>query len=464
MGVPPLATNGAGSAPSSGAGALKRPLATSSGSVPNSPSSTDDSALSSPTSKSLRRPDSARKRAGTTLSSSDDKHSKSSHSSEKEKDKEKKPKTQREKIIDEVLKTEEGYVDSLSLIREKYLLPLKYASRLGVTIFRPGDLEKIMYGIEPIFVLNSALLADLRLRKHDRTVYDMCGAALARYAPSMKLYIDYVNKYDNTIKTIKEYEEANPLFKQFLALTAEDPESANRSLLDFWIMPVQRIPRYALLMTELLKHTPDTHEDHPHIKLALEQFQSIANYINTRKKEYDSQEKVALVQQRLNPKSIPIMRERRTWIAEGTVFMRNSLFIPPKKPIVVKKGKPEPLPEALGLIEVEFFLMNDLILWAVKDAKHAYLNDLGRIPIHELITCDERPAWSVSFYENTAMYKAFTLRTQDHNEENAPVFYCSDHATCDKWIATIKETFQKTAKDRALELERLANASLSPPK
>ena len=106
-----------------------------------------------------------------------------------EKTEEKKNKTQREKIIDEVLKTEEDYVDALSLVREKYLIPLKYAPRLGISIFRPGDLEKIMYGIEPIFVLNSALLGDLKLRKHDKTVYDQCGYILSRYAPSMKLYI-----------------------------------------------------------------------------------------------------------------------------------------------------------------------------------------------------------------------------------------------------------------------------------
>jgi hypothetical protein len=112
------------------------------------------------------------------LAASDDNHPKT-----------KVEKSQRQKIIDEVLKTEEDYVDSLILIREKYLLPLKYAPRLGVSIFKPGDLEKIMYGIEPIFVLNTALLSDLKMRKAEETLYDCCGSTLHRYAPSMKLYI-----------------------------------------------------------------------------------------------------------------------------------------------------------------------------------------------------------------------------------------------------------------------------------
>lgn len=272
-----------------------------------------------------------------------------------------------------------------------------------------------------------------------------------------------MNKYENTIKKIKEYEESNPLFKQFLVATSEDPESSARSIYDFWIMPVQRIPRYALLMNELLKNTPEKHQDYPFIKQALAKFQEIAEYINHGKKLYDSQEKVALIQQRMNPKAIPVIRERRTWVLEGLVYMKNSLFIPPKKPITVKKGKPEPLPEVIGLQEVEFFLMNDLIMWAVKDPKHGWLTDLGRIPLPELITCDERPAYQVPFYENTSMYKAFTIRTQDHTEETAPLFYCSDPSSCEKWVATIKETFQKTAKERASELERLANGKLSSP-
>jgi hypothetical protein len=273
-----------------------------------------------------------------------------------------------------------------------------------------------------------------------------------------------VNKYDNTLKLIKEYEDTSPVFKSFLQATSEDPESAARGIRDFWIMPVQRIPRYALLMNELLKNTPDTHSDYQFIKQALALFQEIAGYINDRKKNYDSQEKVALIQQRLNPKCVPVMRERRAWVAEGVVYIRNSLFIPPKKPITVKKGKPEPLPEVLGLLEVEFFLMNDLVLWATKDPKHPYLNELGRIPIHELITCEERPSYSVPFYDNTATYKAFSLRTQDHNEDTAPVFYCADHATADKWITTIKDTFHKAATARASELERLAKANLTSPK
>ena len=159
--------------------------AASASSAPSSPGrhSADDATLqSSPSSKSLKRPDSSRKRSTTTLTASGDSHIPESVE-------EKKSKSQREKIIDEVLKTEEDYVDSLSLVREKYLIPLKYAPRLGISIFKPGDLEKIMYGIEPIFVLNTALLGDLKLRKHDKTIYDQCGSILHRYAPSMKLYI-----------------------------------------------------------------------------------------------------------------------------------------------------------------------------------------------------------------------------------------------------------------------------------
>lgn len=185
--TPTTSSNGLGSTP----GALKRPvtmapsaspLVLSSGSLPSSPAPSDDSLLTStPSSKSLKRPDAAvRPRSGTIgLASSDDQHSKPAKSE----------KAKRDKIIDEVLKTEEDYVDSLILIREKYLLPLKYAPRLGVSIFKPGDLEKIMYGLEPIYVLNSALLSDLKMRKHDETLYESCGLTLHRYAPSMKLYI-----------------------------------------------------------------------------------------------------------------------------------------------------------------------------------------------------------------------------------------------------------------------------------
>ena len=46
-------------------------------------------------------------------------------------------------------------------------------------------------------------------------------------------------------------------------------------------MPVQRIPRYILLLRDLLKYTPSTHSDYRSIPKALEDIQNTMTNINS---------------------------------------------------------------------------------------------------------------------------------------------------------------------------------------
>jgi hypothetical protein len=70
----------------------------------------------------------------------------------------------------------------------------------------------------------------------------------------------------------------------------------NRQSLDsFLIMPVQRIPRYILLLSELKKHTPSDHPDYPKITEAWTSMQEVANYVNEKKRESESTVPSALV-------------------------------------------------------------------------------------------------------------------------------------------------------------------------
>jgi hypothetical protein len=45
-------------------------------------------------------------------------------------------------------------------------------------------------------------------------------------------------------------------------------------------MPIQRVPRYELLLRELLKITPPNHSDYDNIVLALEKIKSLAAFVN----------------------------------------------------------------------------------------------------------------------------------------------------------------------------------------
>jgi hypothetical protein len=48
----------------------------------------------------------------------------------------------------------------------------------------------------------------------------------------------------------------------------------------YLIMPVQRIPRYRLLLEDLLRRTESNHTDYNGLKIALERIDSVARFVN----------------------------------------------------------------------------------------------------------------------------------------------------------------------------------------
>ena len=58
------------------------------------------------------------------------------------------------------------------------------------------------------------------------------------------------------------------------------------------IQPVQRMPRYQLLLQQLVKLTPEEHVDRANLEAALAKFTEMNVYINKRKKEEDNRKRM----------------------------------------------------------------------------------------------------------------------------------------------------------------------------
>ncbi len=72
-------------------------------------------------------------------------------------------------------------------------------------------------------------------------------------------------------------------------------------MIDFLIMPVQRIPRYSLLLRELIKHTPPSHPDLKGLQQALERVDGIAVFLNEEKRRAEEYALIVALQEKLVP-------------------------------------------------------------------------------------------------------------------------------------------------------------------
>ncbi|KAF2355942.1 Dbl (DH) domain [Trinorchestia longiramus] len=84
------------------------------------------------------------------------------------------------------------------------------------------------------------------------------GKAFRKIAPFFKTYSFYASKYEQALNIIEEQERSCSKLRAFLRNTETRPEVQCR-LVSLLIAPIQRLPRYKLLLAEILRHTPPGH-------------------------------------------------------------------------------------------------------------------------------------------------------------------------------------------------------------
>jgi FYVE, RhoGEF and PH domain containing 3 len=68
---------------------------------------------------------------------------------------------------------------------------------------------------------------------------------------------------------VTELISKNSIFAKFIKERNCNPESHGLVFQAFLVTPVQRIPRYKLLLQDLLKNTPQNHQDYEDLKNAV---------------------------------------------------------------------------------------------------------------------------------------------------------------------------------------------------
>ncbi|KAJ4459581.1 hypothetical protein PAPYR_4305 [Paratrimastix pyriformis] len=103
-------------------------------------------------------------------------------------------------------------------------------------------------------------------------------------------------------------------------------ERVNGATLEsFLIQPVQRVPRYRLLLVELLKATPATAPDRKALEEAMERFSGVAEAINDLRGAQAVQDQLADLQARLRglPEGLTLVSPARRLLRQGTAHYRS---------------------------------------------------------------------------------------------------------------------------------------------
>ncbi|KAG9300246.1 hypothetical protein G9A89_011319 [Geosiphon pyriformis] len=233
-------------------------------------------------------------------------------------------------IAFEILKTERHYVDCLLLIKRLFLMPLLNSLSTSNPILTKKSINDIFANFLDLLSLNTELLRRLEDRIMDSTderqqnkpwnAQDGClGDIFLNMGPFFKMYSIYVKNFNYALAMIDAQIRENPTFSAFLKDVIKTGQCKGLTLQAYLIMPVQRIPRYKLLLEDLLKRTEETHFDYFNLKKAYQVIENVATFVNETIRQHEMFITMLEIQKSLTGFDEVLLVPARTFIKRGTV-------------------------------------------------------------------------------------------------------------------------------------------------
>ncbi|XP_076669101.1 rho guanine nucleotide exchange factor 17 isoform X4 [Andrena cerasifolii] len=188
-------------------------------------------------------------------------------------------------VVVELYDTERSYVESLQILVNKYLQPLKSPENAGLV--DAATVDEIFYQVPSILNHHEVFLEELRKRLDTWELKQTIGDVfLDVFTKSVVLetYTLFLDNWKSARKAIKTTCQAKPAFARFLE-TMEREHKGKLGLDQLLIKPVQKIPRYELLIQRLLKHTDASHPDFELLQAAQKEVHELVVKINCTERE-----------------------------------------------------------------------------------------------------------------------------------------------------------------------------------
>ena len=240
-------------------------------------------------------------------------------------------------ILQEIISTEETYVNDLKIIIN-FWVPKIRAKKM----IKEKHIKTIFQDIDSILAAQTYFLSQIKScgQNYQSSISD----CFLEFAPAFRSSELYVSEYPEIDGLLRKYEK-KPKFQKRINKYAN--EVGGRDLHSYMITPVQRMPRYILFLRDILKYTPTSHPDAELLPVAFHVIEQLT-------KEFDETTEYAQKQHDL------VVMQRR--IKNGFVFLDKQHQLSRQLPVKISKSN-RPIGEGV------FYIFTDMIL-LIQTIKH----------------------------------------------------------------------------------------------
>ncbi|GAM17250.1 hypothetical protein SAMD00019534_004250 [Acytostelium subglobosum LB1] len=264
-------------------------------------------------------------------------------------------KKKREQVLEELVQTEKSYANYLSVIEDVYINPMSKKN-----VINKESHKELFATVQPIIQFHRDFFYELAISYNSftwvtnpipvtrtttnddgtttvttTTVAKTTGKKPANTFESIvaiveifnknkntfKIYSDYIVSYDGIIQTLSRLRKKSSV-ATFLDKCRSDPQSNGQDLNSLLIMPVQRLPRYVLLLSELLKSSPAGSPIIKTLESCISGIKNVTQFINEAKRDDENQNKLKELQDTLIDK-VNVMEPNRKLYLNGECFIHS---------------------------------------------------------------------------------------------------------------------------------------------
>ncbi|XP_037012976.2 FYVE, RhoGEF and PH domain-containing protein 3 isoform X2 [Artibeus jamaicensis] len=266
--------------------------------------------------------------------------------------------------------------------------------------------------VRRLHLLDQFLLPELQTRITEE--WDMnprFGDILQKLAPFLKMYGEYVKNFDRAVELVSAWTQRSPLFRDIVHSIQKQEVCGNLTLQHHMLEPVQRVPRYELLLKDYVKRLPADAPDRRDAERSLELISTAANHSNAAIQKMEKMHKLLEVYEQLGGE-------------ENIVNPANEL---------IKEGHIQKLSAKNGTAQDRhLFLFNSMILYCMPKLwlMGQKFSVREKIDISDLQVQDISKPHSAHTFIITGRKRSLELQTRTEEEKK-------------EWIQVIEATIEK---------------------
>ncbi|CAD8077633.1 unnamed protein product [Paramecium sonneborni] len=222
----------------------------------------------------------------------------------------------RKHVYQELMMTEQDYLNDLKLV----IYNVVRASE-QFKLLPENEIQITFSNICHIYEFNQKFYEELK-QVFDNYHPNSCfGNIFQKFIPFFKIYFQYYTDYKDY--QINYLRQTYPAFNEHLLILEQTNIFRGIDLNSFLVKPIQRLPKYALLVKDLVKHTWKSHPDYQNLEQTLIAFLQVTKKIDHQMGNILKNQALFDLQKKFfDVLNINIVESTRNFILSETVYLK----------------------------------------------------------------------------------------------------------------------------------------------